>query len=630
MTALVNAATIGASQVGERYVPTDAPWSIGDLLRFALGGTERPPHVAALDPFGIEAWERGAGPMPMPVMGTTEPTPTISERFPRLAKVIKGYYSRAEQPVLKMPASGVHPNKAAQMLSAASSEELSYRGVPAFLAGQEGKVTPGALAAHLEAHPLPPVQVKTLETPPLIGHDMQGNPIEEYRASSTGQPKFAQYQVPGGADYTETLFTLPTSGRSDNDFYNGKFIAWIKDTKGMTRDQALNQSESWMDRARAEYLGQGAFKSSHFDEPNILVHTRSNTREVPGLGKGLFLEEVQSDWHQKGKAGGYQVGENLIDGHNYEYWNNQADSLFNMRSNPHLRSQISAEDLPRLEADLAQARENRNRLSIKAADVVPDAPFKDTWPDLALKHHVLDAAQNPETQWLGFTSGETQVKRYPDLSKFISEVHYSGTNLKAYDLEGKVVINQSGISREQLPEYIGQEVTKKLLAQPKQGTLQSLHGVDLEVGPAKGQYEFYDKKLPKRLEKIVKPFGGTVERVHIPAGIAEGHHGTRALGEAFFDAAQPGSLINGKLPVGPSRKLYSREQLGTAFLSGELNAFNMPNYLQNAVQAMGGVKEPAWIVKLTPEMKAKILKAGLPFMSLLGAAVQPVPSHEEQ
>ena len=47
------------------------------------------------------------------------------------------------------------------------------------------------------------------------------------------------------------------------------------------------------------------FKSSHFDEPNILVHLRMNTRLDSEGRKVLFVEEVQSDWGQKGKKEGF-------------------------------------------------------------------------------------------------------------------------------------------------------------------------------------------------------------------------------------------------------------------------------------------------------------------------------------
>ena len=51
------------------------------------------------------------------------------------------------------------------------------------------------------------------------------------------------------------------------------------------------------------------FKSSHFDEPNILVHLRMNTRVDAEGKKVLFLEEVQSDWGQKGKKEGFEIKE---------------------------------------------------------------------------------------------------------------------------------------------------------------------------------------------------------------------------------------------------------------------------------------------------------------------------------
>ena len=39
------------------------------------------------------------------------------------------------------------------------------------------------------------------------------------------------------------------------------------------------------------------YKSSHFDEANILVHLRMNTRTDEQGNKVLFLEEVQSDFN---------------------------------------------------------------------------------------------------------------------------------------------------------------------------------------------------------------------------------------------------------------------------------------------------------------------------------------------
>ena len=48
------------------------------------------------------------------------------------------------------------------------------------------------------------------------------------------------------------------------------------------------------------------FKSTHYDEANILVHLRMNTRTDADGNKVLFLEEVQSDWGQQGKKEGFK------------------------------------------------------------------------------------------------------------------------------------------------------------------------------------------------------------------------------------------------------------------------------------------------------------------------------------
>jgi hypothetical protein len=81
LSAWAKAQTIGASKVGERYVPpTWGEWmtSANPLRGLAewIVGPARPTSVAAQDPYGIQAWQQGSGPMPM-LMGTTEEGPGI-------------------------------------------------------------------------------------------------------------------------------------------------------------------------------------------------------------------------------------------------------------------------------------------------------------------------------------------------------------------------------------------------------------------------------------------------------------------------------------------------------------------------------------------------------------------------
>jgi len=103
---------------------------------------------------------------------------------------------------------------------------------------------------------------------------------------------------------------------------------------------------------------------------------------------------------------------------------------------------------------------------------------------------------------VAWTTGRQQADRY-DLSKQISEVHYSGSNFKAYDHDGATVISRTGVKESDLPDLIGKEAADKLMAQKSDGTLRSLVGQDLKVG-GEGMFSFYDKMLPKKAQKIAR------------------------------------------------------------------------------------------------------------------------------
>jgi len=342
----------------------------------------------------------------------------------------------------------------------------------------------------------------------------------------------------------------------------------------------------------------GQFSSSHFDEPNILVHTRSNERTLPTGERGRFIEEVQSDWHQQGKREGYQApaaqqAEMRAKYNELARESNAAELTWErLQRDPHAKGRPGT---PERDAYLKAAGEVDRLRAEKAAILtkftggVPDAPFKETWPDLGLKQELLETAADPHAQWIGHTSGQTQAARY-DLSKQISRIEFDAGDrqLRAFNLNGDEVIRQT-TGPENLGDYIGKEAADKLLkSKPSlhpddQTPLYSLSGLDLQVG-GEGMKHFYDQLLPKRLEKILKPFGGTVEQVRLGAR-------SKAQIDAEMDALFAMNL--------------SDEQLRT-----ELNR------LQH--ERGSAVADPAWIARLTPEMKARILKEGLPLGVLLG------------
>lgn len=161
-----------------------------------------------------------------------------------------------------------------------------------------------------------------------LGYLVQMSPDFEIQSFSKEQspPKFSQYQLEGEKEnYKEVLVTLPSkepkieprkasdySIKVDNEsqFTGQRDVIILKNgvesgrrygTRA-TDEEIINDHISKLD---AEDLKQkkkeGQFKSSHFEEPNILVHLRMNTRTDVDGKKVLFLEEVQSDFGQSYK-----------------------------------------------------------------------------------------------------------------------------------------------------------------------------------------------------------------------------------------------------------------------------------------------------------------------------------------
>lgn len=125
--------------------------------------------------------------------------------------------------------------------------------------------------------------------------------------------KFSRYQLQGEKEnYKEVLVTLPrklkSEGRTIYSVYDKNDGSLIGEYSGRFAADAVAKRENGrVSESKREEIGyeDTSFKSSHYDEPNILVHLRMNTRTDADGNKVLFLEEIQSDWGQKGKKEGF-------------------------------------------------------------------------------------------------------------------------------------------------------------------------------------------------------------------------------------------------------------------------------------------------------------------------------------
>jgi hypothetical protein len=158
--------------------------------------------------------------------------------------------------------------------------------------------------------------------------------------------------------------------------------------------------ETWTPTEQESYLAlppsatekAGSYRSPHYQsDPNLLVHTRSNSRTLPTGERGRLIENVQSDWHQEARKKGYKQGLTAKQ-ENYQTWGTREHGM-----TPEEIQRTFNTDDPRFVA----YRQQQDDL-FKELQAVPDAPFKDSWPALGLKQEVLDAVERGD-DWIGIT-----------------------------------------------------------------------------------------------------------------------------------------------------------------------------------------------------------------------------------
>ena len=349
--------------------------------------------------------------------------------------------------------------------------------------------------------------------------------------------KYERYQLPGGENYREILLTLPKSQPKVVPLEGGGGRWGVQMPDGTISSRYYD----WDDAAQAlRFDAQKAgvtYTSSHFNEPNILAHMRVNDRIDADGKKMLLIEELQSDWHQGGREKGYNTPQQKASEQE------KLNSILTERQNL-LEEQKRLEELAlpytsqgkdapseivgqwsTVSNRLQNLQTEQNRLGRTFDTGVPDAPFKGTWHQLALKRALKYAADNGYDR-VGLTTGSQQAERY-DLSKQISKIYYSppdskqankfGTVFKAFDSRGHEIINKA-VTPEELPGIVGKEVAKKLLdAKGNEMGVKALDGIDLQVG-GEGMKKYYDEIYPAFLEKQGKKYNAKTGETVIKTG----------------------------------------------------------------------------------------------------------------
>lgn len=277
----------------------------------------------------------------------------------------------------------------------------------------------------------------------------------------SGQSKYDEYTLPGGKDYREVLLTLPGTS--------------------------------------------GAFKSTHFNQHNIIAHARISDRVTESGKKALHVEEIQSDWHQAGRDRGYGLSDA------------ERKSLETRRQQLEDEGQKARKAGQEFPAELkAEWAEIMNRLQ-RDKNAVPQAPFKKTWHELMIKRLIRMAVEKGYDEII-ITRGQDIADRF-DISNRINTLTYRKDN-GLYEIAWEGPNGTSGVAshgalESELPGIVGKELAAKIVAgegKPRgsgAARVTDLTGLDLKIG-GEGMRGFYDKIVPDYLNKYGKKYGAKV------------------------------------------------------------------------------------------------------------------------
>jgi len=341
--------------------------------------------------------------------------------------------------------------------------------------------------------------------------------------------KYQDYSTSGGEGYAETLYTLGGRKKPRVENRNGMW-SLVDENGNVMRAPHGGEYSYWTEgdanrAAGSVYRGSGIYQSGHWDQPDVLAHSRSQTLsyDPPGANRPYRVhnvDETQSDWGQAARKTGF------YDPEAYGKWERdtketkeamrdlsdklamRADEIdeslgpkptrwigdeFN---NYHERRQDVIAADPKIQEMRKQIEDYRlklmhldeNKPSIRG---VPNAPFigsTEGWTDLAIKKQ-LDNALDSDADYFSWTPGQAQADRY-DLSTHIGSVVYDPyyEKFNAYDPNGKHLVAEDMRDAARIDEYVGKELADKIRDMAKQRKNEFYDGITIEESPKIGAW----------------------------------------------------------------------------------------------------------------------------------------------
>lgn len=422
--------------------------------------------------------------------------------------------------------------------------------------------------------------------------------------------KFAGYQLPGGENYREVVLT--TAPKKDQpkvvphpdknlggfalQYSDGSYAGGDRPYQWRTKLAATEGVQKYKD----EY-GDIGFTSSHFpDVPNYIAHMRVNERTDAEGNPGLFVEEFQSDRHQKGREQGYGTQFAVVEPRPLmEGGGTKEVQLF--------------ESFDEAQSFILENRSPLNKYKVEEKTGIPDAPFRKDWGVQLFKRALRDAVESGKS-WIGWTTGIEQIKRYEEtLRQQVKSIEWTTEDgLTIVDVQptkgkriylpvknGKIyrTADQQSLVGKDLAEVIGKEATAKV----NESSSGKLTGDDLTIG-GEGMKGFYDQILPKEIGKYVAKMGGKVEKSEIGIPNLESPH-------TFDVSNESGNYSIRRRDTGA---IYRDENDRALYFDSWHDAFTKAVQLNKSDTEIK--QTPIWKVNITPEMENVVRAGQIQFM----------------
>jgi hypothetical protein len=456
--------------------------------------------------------------------------------------------------------------------------------------------------------------------------------MKDAEMSATGiytpnETKYSSYQLPDGKSYKEVLIKAPAKQTrlSQKEVYER---AGLFNTLNRTPEENARLLELDNKLAKENSTVGLDFKSSHWDEPNIISHLRLNERDYNGK-KVLFMEELQSDWAREGRSKGFRDTA-LVD--KIKKYNVPADE-----------GKWSINTL----VESGVPKEIANEYYKTSMLGVPNNPLLKNWQELSVKRALKEAVDS-DAEYFSWITGEQTNARY-NLATHLKNVdwkpaeRFGGTNIDIFPSDGKQKIylnidkngkiasegGNRGWKGKQLDEVLGKGLADKIM-EKESGTLS---GEGLSFG---GEWakNLYDNQVKNIVEDLT---GKKVEVIDLGLPIGKD-------APAFYsvkDNGMSGSLIknndikigievretmkredyiitdilgDGKFKAVPKEKWYihTRPEEKDDFVKGEaLKKYNKESLeiLKNSAETFDiSINKSAGqqAIKITPEIRAMI------------------------